>query len=335
MKKVGAQILFAVFLGLVLPSLIFSVYNRLQPGEEKLQEATKTTEHSQDASSETGTTALETETAFSLPILMDDGTVKDMQLNAYLTGVVLREMPADFEPEALKAQAVVARTYTLQKLSGGKHENAVVCTDSACCQGFCTPEAYISSGGSDMQIHKVAEAVAATDGLVVTYDGKLIEATYFSCSGGKTEDAVAVWGTDVPYLQSTDSPGEEKAAHYTDTVTFTTKEFCEKLGVRFTGPSAGWVESVTYTDGGGIEEMRLCGKTFTGVQLRKLLNLRSTAFILTALGDTITVTTKGYGHRVGMSQYGADAMAVQGSSFKEILAHYYKGTELTYYHPDD
>lgn len=335
MTSGGKQILLAVFLGMILPSLIFSIYIRLKADDEQLQAAPETTAAVETTLSATETSIQPTENVYTMPVLIQDGTVMELELNEYLTGVVLKEMPADFEVEALKAQAVVARTYTLQKLSGGKHEEAVVCTDAACCQGYCSKEEYISGGGSAEQLEKVKDAVLATDGLVITYNESLIEATYFSCSGGKTEDAAAVWGTDVPYLQSTDSPGEEKADHYTDTVTYTTKEFCQMLGVNFTGPSAGWLESVTYTDGGGVDKMQLCGKTFTGTQLRKLLNLRSTAFILTALGDTITITTKGYGHRVGMSQYGADAMAVQGSNFEEILAHYYKGTELTYYHPDD
>lgn len=330
MTKGGKQILFAFFLGMVLPSLIFSIYIRNQPKNEQLATTPETTQTLETTLLQTQPTT-KPEKKEMLPVLMQDGTVEEMELNAYLTGVVLREMPANFEVEALKAQAVVARTYTLQKLPNSKHKDAVVCTDASCCQGYCSENEYIAGGGSREELKKVQTAVLATDGLVVTYNGSLIEATYFSCSGGKTEDAAAVWGQDVPYLQATDSPGEEKATHYTDTVTYTTKEFCQMLGVNFTGPSAGWVESITYTDGGGIDEMRLCGKTFSGTQLRKLLNLRSTAFILTALGDTITITTKGYGHRVGMSQYGADAMAVKGSDFEEILAHYYKGTELTYY----
>lgn len=335
MKNSGKQILLTVFLGFVLPSLIFSIYMRLNTDDTKLEKVPETTASAQTTHIATEVSSQETKKEYTLPVLFGDGTIKDMPLDAYLTGVVLREMPADFEKEALKAQAVVARTYTLQKLPNGKHEDAVVCTDATCCQGYCTSEEYLNSGGSKEEVEKVAAAVLSTQGLVVTYKGELIEATYFSCSGGKTEDAAAVWGTDVPYLQATDSPGEEKATHYTDTVTYSVKEFCEKLGVNFTGPSAGWVEDVSYTDGGGVAQMRLCGKTFTGTQLRKMLNLRSTAFILTALGDTITITTKGYGHRVGMSQYGADAMAVQGSNFEEILAHYYQGTELTYYHTGD
>lgn len=171
-------------------------------------------------------------------------------------------------------------------------------------------------------------AVEATAGLVLTYEGSLIEATYFSCSGGSTEDAAAVWGTDFPYLQAVESPGEEQAAHYTDTVTLNAQSFQAALGETLPGAPDSWFGEITYTDGGGVAEMKIGGKTYSGTKLRRLLQLRSTAFTIRAGEDTIEITTKGYGHRVGMSQYGADAMAVKGSYFKTILAHYYPGTRL-------
>ncbi len=264
-----------------------------------------------------------------IPILGKDGAVHNMELDDYLTGVVLAEMPASFEPEALKAQAVVARTYTVRAYRGKyRHDGAAVCTDSTCCQGYLSETDYLSRGGSEAGIDKIRQAVLDTSGYVLTYQGELIEATYFSCSGGSTEDAVAVWGTDVPYLRATDSPGEENAAHYTDTVTFTPAEFAHALSLELTGDPAGWLGKVTYTAGGGVDTMEIGGISFKGTALRKILNLRSTAFTMSAGENGITVTTKGYGHRVGMSQYGADAMAVAGSSFAEILAHYYRGTTL-------
>ena len=264
-----------------------------------------------------------------IPILGEEGAVHNMELDDYLTGVVLAEMPASFEPEALKAQAVVARTYTVRAYRGKyRHDGAAVCTDSTCCQGYLSETDYLSRGGSEAGIDKIRQAVLDTSGYVLTYQGELIEATYFSCSGGSTEDAVAVWGTDVPYLRATDSPGEENAAHYTDTVTFTPAEFAHALSLELTGNPAGWLGKVTYTAGGGVDTMEIGGISFKGTALRKILNLRSTAFTMSAGENGITVTTQGYGHRVGMSQYGADAMAVAGSSFAEILAHYYRGTTL-------
>ena len=267
-----------------------------------------------------------------ISVLNQEGAVTEMDLNDYLTGVVLAEMPVSFEDEALKAQSVVARTYTIRAAQGAaKHDNAAVCTNSGCCQGYMAVDAFLNKGGKEQDVQHIRELVASTQGQVLTYEGKLIEATYFSCSGGTTEDAVAVWGTDVPYLQAVESPGEEHAAHYTDTVTFSADEFQEKLGISLSGKPSGWFGEVTYTDGGGVATMKIGEEVFTGTQLRKLLGLRSTALEIEVADQTITVTTRGYGHRVGMSQYGADAMAAAGSTYPEILTYYYQGTELSMY----
>jgi stage II sporulation protein D len=266
---------------------------------------------------------------FMMPVLTEDG-LEQMPLSDYLTWVVLGEMPSDFDIEALKAQAVVARTYTLRSYeSGTKHPGGAVCTESACCQGFCTKEEYLSKGGTEEGYEKIRSAVTDTADLVLTYGGSLIEATYFSSSGGKTEDALAVWGTDVPYLRATDSPEDGFADKTLASVTFTAKQFTDALGISLTGSPATWLGDVTYTAGGGVNTMVIGGTTYQGTTLRQKLGLRSTAFAMTAVGDHITVTTRGYGHRVGMSQYGAEAMAVQGKSYEEILAHYYQGTVLT------
>jgi stage II sporulation protein D len=136
---------------------------------------------------------------------------------------------------------------------------------------------------------------------------------------------VAVWGADFPYLRAVESPGEENAAHYTDTVSFTVGELEDRLGVKLQG---NWLGDIRYTQGGGVDTVVMGGKTFTGKTLRTVLGLRSTAFDLEISGDRVTITTRGFGHRVGMSQYGADAMAAAGHSFDEILAHYYPGTTL-------
>lgn len=270
------------------------------------------------------------EAVSSRDILVRTGeTAESKKLETYLVGVVLAEMPASFEEEALKAQAVVARTYTMRTSStGGKHGDGSVCTDYACCQAYIDPEQYRSQGGTQESIDKITAAVVATAGQVLTYEGKLIEATYFSCSGGSTEDAVAVWGTDYPYLQAVDSPGEEHAAHYTDTVSFTPKQFQSALGVTLSGSPEEWFGTVTYTEGGGVDTMEIGGKNYKGTQLRQLLSLRSTAFTV-SVGENISITTKGFGHRVGMSQYGADAMALSGKDYTQILEHYYPGTVLT------
>lgn len=255
--------------------------------------------------------------------------VSCVQLEDYIIGVVLGEMPATFELEALKAQAVATRTYTLHKiLKQGKHDDADVCADSSCCQAYINKNDYLLSKGTKADVEKIETAVHDTEGQVLTYKGELIEATYFSCSGGMTEDAVAVWGTSVPYLESVISPGENQAKYFETERIFTVDEFLTLLGV--TAPTSLEDSDVefTYTDGNGVETMTLFGTSFTGIQVRKLLNLPSTAFSLTINGKQVVIKSRGYGHRVGMSQYGADAMAMNGSTYGEILLHYYKGTSL-------
>lgn len=260
-------------------------------------------------------------------ITVKNGTYTEiMDLEEYLVGVVLGEMPASFDPEALKAQAVVARTYTLRHREiGSKHDDADVCTDSACCQAYREPSA------NEASVDKIRSAVEATRGQVLTYGEELIEATYFSSSGGKTEDAKAVWGSDLPYLQSTDSPEDSYESITVRSVTLSSQEFQKALGRDLKGECSTWFGPVSYTKGGGVEKIAIGGSTYTGTEIRKLLDLRSTAFQISVTGDTVTITTRGYGHRVGMSQYGAEAMAVTGSTYDEILAHYYRGTVLEEY----
>lgn len=264
----------------------------------------------------------------TITVLTKDG-LRQMEMTAYLTGVLLCEMPESFSLEAKKAQAVVARTYALKTvLEKGKHPADAVCTDPSCCQGYTAPEAY---AGSQWGIEQAKLAATQTAREVLLYRDELIDATYFSCSGGKTEAAVAVWGTDVPYLQSVESPGEESAAYYEDTEYFTAEQFARALSVQLTGEPASWITGVVYTQGGGIANVTVCGKTFTGRQLRSLLGLRSTNISMKATADGVTVETKGFGHRVGMSQYGAQAMSEAGNTYQQILAHYYVGANIGEY----
>lgn len=241
------------------------------------------------------------------------GEMVEMSLRDYLTGVVLGEMPASFEPEALKAQVVAARTYTLKHLKDGK----ILSDDPTVCQAYLPVDTT-----SAETLEKIRTAVEETDGQVLVYDGELITATYYSCSGGRTEDASAVWGGSVPYLKSVESSGEEIAPVYETTVTVETEAFLTVLGI-----SSAEVSAVTYTSGGGVDTVVIGGKEYTGKELRKLFDLRSTMFALTEAEGEVTFTVRGNGHRVGMSQYGAQAMALEGSTWQEILSWYYPGTE--------
>ena len=317
----------SMIMGLLVPAVVLSVVvsiarNRsvlLTPQEETIFETTVSaqTEPLEDT---------------RILVLSEESQTIEMELCDYLTGVVLAEMPVSFEDEALKAQSVVARTYIIRASKGAsKHDSAAVCMDSACCQGYLAPDTFLIKGGNERDVQRIRELIAETAGEVLTYEGELIEATYFSCSGGVTEDAVAVWGADVPYLQSVESPGEEQAAHYTDTVTFSAEEFASRLGISLTGRPSGWFSNITYTEGGGVASIKIGTESFSGTQLRRLLGLRSTAFEIATEDDSISVTTRGYGHRVGMSQYGANAMAASGSTYGEILTYYYQGTQLTAY----
>lgn len=319
MKTFWKELCAAILMGAVLPNLILNISAVMLEGKaQELPIVENTAKSSGDGQAH-----------MPISVRLSNGKYTAMDIEEYLTGVVLGEMPADFEPEALKAQAVAARTYTVKTLqTGGKHGNGSICTDPVCCQAFVSEEAYLSKGGTQENLEKVRTAVLDTSGWVLTYEGELIEATYFSCSGGKTEDAAAVWGTDYPYLQAVSSPGEESATHYSDTTCYTREELERKTGCTLAGDPCDWFETKSYTPGGGIDTMEICGKAYSGTQLRKLLGLPSTIMTISSAGEKITIVTKGYGHRVGMSQYGADAMAVAGSNFIEILAHYYPGTQL-------
>ncbi len=255
--------------------------------------------------------------------------IEEMELEEYLVGVLLLEIPGDFHIEAQKAQAVVARTYALRTTQfKEKHPSKGICTDPGCCQGYRDPDEYLLSGGNEERVAIAKEAVSQTSGIILIYQGMPIDATYFSCSGGQTEDALAVWGVDVPYLQSVSSPGEELADHYWDSVQFSPEEFQDALGKKLYGSPNTWFGSATYTRGGGVESMLVGGQLYTGTELRTLLRLRSTAFSVSVSNGTIFITTKGFGHRVGMSQYGAQAMALNGKPYAQILTHYYPGAVI-------
>ena len=248
--------------------------------------------------------------------------VEQMTLSRYLAGVVSGELTEDFPMEAKKAQAVAARTFALRRATEGKHEAADICTDSSCCQAW-----------DPVPSETALQAVRETDGLVLIYEEELIEATYFSCSGGRTESAEEVWGNAVPYLQAVDSPGEEDAPRFREEIELTGENFIARLQTLYPelapwGEPYEWFGEISYTDGNGVDIVEICGIPIEGIQLRKLFGLRSTNIRFSVNAEAITISTLGYGHRVGLSQYGARAMALEGELFSEILGHYYKNTEI-------
>lgn len=271
----------------------------------------------------------------TLRVLLDDGTVEEMTMDKYLWRVGAAEMPAGFEPEALKAQAVCARTYTLWKMAGGKHgeTGADICADSSCCQAYTTPAETAERWGEQAEEYaaKIARAVAATDGQVLTYEGELIQAVFFSSSTYTTEDAVAVWGTGLPYLVSVESPEGEEVPNYRSTVTLTAeqmKELAKTVGATLGGDTSRWLSGISYTASGRVAELNFGEVALTGGAARSLFGLRSACFTVKENNGTFTFSVTGYGHGVGMSQYGANAMAKEGATWQDIVTHYYTGVTV-------
>ena len=269
-------------------------------------------------------------------LLREDGTVEQLSLGEYLWGVVAAEMPASFEAEGLKAQAVAARTYWACLVGTGKHEGADVCGESACCQAYMGGQEAAANWGERAVDYtaRIAMAVEQTDGLCVTYEGTPIQALFFSSAPGSTVDAQAVWGRSVPYLVSVDSPEGEEVPNYHSQLTMTTGEFRTLVREQYpqadlSGPVSGWLSDFVWEPSGTVRQVNVGGVTLTGGQARKLLGLRSACFGVSVKGEEMTFHVTGYGHGVGMSQYGANAMARQGKDFEEILTWYYTGAQVS------
>lgn len=268
-------------------------------------------------------------------LLAEDGRVEQLTLADYLWGVVAAEMPASFELEALKAQAVAARTYWASQSGTSRHEQADICSDSGCCQAYIHREKASVNWGDRAAEYaaRISQAVAQTDGLCVTYEGKPIQALFFSSAPGSTVDAEAVWGRAVPYLVSVDSPEGDEVPNYRSQLTMTTKEFCALVREQyptadFSGPVSGWIRDFVWEPSGTVNTVNIGGIRLTGGQARKLLDLRSACFGVSVSGEKMTFHVTGYGHGVGMSQYGANAMARQGKKFEDILTWYYTGAQV-------
>ena len=270
----------------------------------------------------------------SISVLTDDGTVT-MDMQEYLVGVVAAEMPASFQDEALKAQAVAARTYAMYCAKSQKHGEAQVCTDYACCQAWQSDEALRQKWGGDYDTYsqKIRAAVEATAGQYLSYAGQPVFAAFHSSSAGATEDCGQVWNPS-PYLVSVSSPETaEDVPNYISTVECTPLDFRDTLlyahpEADFTGEESGWIGEIRLDGSGRVASAVLGGVSMKGTELRQLFSLRSTAFQLEYTGESFRFTVTGYGHGVGMSQYGANVMARQGETYTGILAHYYPGTVL-------
>ena len=273
----------------------------------------------------------------------ESGSVDKLPFEEYIKGVVSCEMPSTFHSEALKAQAVAARTYSAAKVINSEtygnpsaHPSAPLC-DSTHCQVFKTEKELRNIKGSEWMkdgYEKICDAVDDTKGKLLYYKGELVQqALFHSSSGGATENCEDVFTAAVPYLVSVESPYEDEATHQDEETSFTVSEFASLVRSAYPSTDFGNISSdnikiISRSSGNRVDKIKVGSGALTGRQIREALGLSSANFTIDISGDTITFTSNGSGHGVGMSQYGADGMAKKGYSYKKILSHYYSGTEI-------
>lgn len=267
--------------------------------------------------------------------------VEEINLEEYIMGVVASEMPASFEEEALKAQAVAARTFYMNKRNNqckdAEKKDAEIC-DTTHCQVYMTKQERLNSWNKNQaedNWSKIKKAVEDTKGQVLTYEGDVLEyPQFFAISSGKTEDAKDVFSSNIPYLKSEDSKGEEIAPKYKTSTDIPINEFVSKINEKYPKANASksnirsLIKINSYTEAGGVKEIQIGEENVKGTEFRNLLSLNSTNFTLEFSDNFVTVNCIGYGHGVGMSQWGANVMAKNGSKYDEILKHYYYGIEI-------
>ncbi len=282
----------------------------------------------------------ETETV-SVYIKSED-KVCDMEIEQYIKEVTAAEMPADFELEALKAQAVAARTYLTNRVrvykntqSPAEHKGAMICTDSTHCKAWVSEEKKKEQWGEDYKKNwdKISDAVDSTKNLIITYNSQPISAVFHSTSSGTTENAKDVWGGDVGYLVSVKSEGDLKSPKFNSEAEFSMEEFKKIAQEKIEGVNweNGLIDNIMRSDAGGIKTLSVGGVIVKGTDFRFMYGLRSTNIEIEVLENSIKMYVKGYGHGVGMSQYGANYLAQEGKTFEEILKTYYSGVEITKY----
>ena len=352
LKKVVISILCLVVLVFSIPVVFLALHPSAPETPQNVDKTDKTEEADsngyQPVGAESDPTAAplqvgtkEPMDTISVYIALDD-RVEDMDFSEYLKSSVAAEMPASFEEEALKAQAVAVRTYILQRAeyyqkngAPEEHKGAMTCTDPNHCKAWVSKEDKIKAWGVDGELlwKKISDAVDKTRGVIMMYEGKPINAVFHAMSSGATEDAKDVWGSDVPYLKSVDSSLDKNAPKYETSLSMTKDEFKKKMGET--------IDGVDFTDGvfgeiertatGSITSIEIGKVKIKGSEFRSILDLRSTNVSFNVVGEVINMTVHGYGHGVGMSQYGANFMAQEGKNYQEILNAYYTGVELVAY----
>ena len=264
--------------------------------------------------------------------------VEKVKLDEYIANVVSAEMPVNYNIEALKAQAVVARTYTIYKITKSKkHKKADICDDSTCCQAWISKEDRLKKwkkSEAQENWNKIIKAVNETKGKIITYKGKPINAFFHSNSGGKTEIPFYVWGgEDYPYLQVVETSGEENYKQYRSEAEFTKKKFKKKIKEKYDNFKINYKDKncikIEQRDSSNrVLSVKIGNLNLSGVEIRTILGLRSANFEVEIKKDKLKFTVIGYGHGVGMSQTGANSLAKQGKNYEEIIKHFYKEVKM-------
>ncbi|GAA0728204.1 stage II sporulation protein D [Clostridium malenominatum] len=273
-------------------------------------------------------------------------TIEEMDIEEYIKGVVAAEMPAEFNIEALKAQAVAARTYALAHMESvggngcGQINEGDIC-DTVHCQAYISKEdrfkAWPESKGNEYW-SKIEEAVLKTKEEVIVYNNSIAkDIYYFAVSGGKTESSEEVFSQSVPYLQSVESTGEEVAPKFTSSLRYTNANFVKMINSYYPNSITSSsnlknnIKIKNRTSAGGVKELQIGKTTITGTKFRSIMGLNSTNFSFVFNGNTVEIICKGYGHGVGMSQWGANSLGKNGKDYKYIISHYYKGVQIGKY----
>lgn len=318
--------LFAIII--LVPTLLVLPFS----SEKNTLEAGKNSPHPSPDTAEAATTLQEPELEVAV-YRSKTKKIDKIELEDYVKGVVASEMPAEFELEALKAQALTARTYIVKQMLTKEQISApagAVVTDTVIHQVYKSPDELKQAWGAAdyaWKMDRIKEAVEATKGQIITYDNAPITASFFSTSNGFTENSEDYWKNPFPYLRSVESPWDEASPKFEDQVVMSIADFEKKLGVKVNDAAIGKITA--RTKGNRVAKVNINGKTFEGREIRETLSLKSSDFTWKKQGNQVIITTKGYGHGVGMSQYGANGMATEGKNFQDIITHYYQGTAIS------
>ncbi len=329
MKNYMLLILFSAIIMICVPVAI------MKPPVAKPPEATVPESTTDQTQPQTSTTT-EAET-ISVFLTAQQETV-DMTLFEYVCGSVAAEMPLAYDEEAIKAQAVTCYTNALRLKSQGTEGDGDISDNTAVHQGYINENERREKWGADFEKYekKLHDAVKAIEGKVITYDGKLCVAAFYAISSGHTETAENIWGTAVPYLISVESAGDHLSSGYASSLTISIDDFytcLKKLDSSAKKPESlkDIIKTTTSSPSGTVLKATINGKEYSGEEIRAAFGLRSPVFTVKSDDDTLTFSVSGYGHGVGMSQYGADYYAKQGYTYEQILKHYYPGTEIVTY----